>query len=225
MSWICVSSRSVLSLPRRVERTERHGIVRGLSGGHLETIRPVTETLLRLAKEEIDPKVVLVASDDVFEVPKVPSVVFQGPTLTENRDRRTMALLVERSIPDLTYQKTRAPRLYHLDFDVVVTAPHEGELLDLTEKVSRFYQLFPILFLAGRGSLNLTELVPVGGLARVNLSNLRQSTGRLRIEDCPIYDGHVETGKLIRDRIFDVHGTVQEVRRVPPPPGSGESLP
>ena len=136
-----------------------------------------------------------------------------------------MALLFERSIPDLTYTKTRAPRLYHLDFDVVVTAAKEAELLDLTEKVARFYQLFPLLFLAGRGSLNVTELVPLGGLARVNLSNLRQASGRLRLEDCPIYDGHVEAGKLIRDRIFEVRGTVEETRVLPPPPDAGDPHP
>jgi hypothetical protein len=29
-----------------------------------------------------------------------------------------------------------------------------------------------------KGALNLTELIPVGGLRRVNLSNLRQASGR-----------------------------------------------
>ncbi len=38
--------------------------------------------------------------------------------------------------------------------------------------------------------------MPLGGLKRVNLSNLRQASGRCRIEDCPIYDGRVSTGKL-----------------------------
>ncbi len=37
-----------------------------------------------------------------------------------------------------------------------------------------------------RGSLNLTEIVPLGGLRRVNLPNLRQSSGRCRIENCPV---------------------------------------
>ncbi len=182
----------------------------------MDTVRAVVETLIRLGKSEIDPKAVLVAADDAFEVKGEPSVILQGPTLTENRGRRTMALVFERQIPDLTYTKTRAPRLYHLDFDVVVTSATEAQLLDLTERVARFYQLFPILFLAGRGSLNVTELVSLGGLRRVNLSNLRQSSGRLRIEDCPVWDGRVESGKLIKDRIFEMRGTLNEDRRLPP---------
>lgn len=156
------------------------------------------------------------AADDVFEVPKVASVVLQGPTLTENRDRRTMALVFEKQVPELTYTKTRSPRLYHLDFEVVVTAAKEVELLDLTEKVARFYQLFPVLAIPDRGALNVTELAPLGGLRRVNLSNLRQATGRLRIEDCPVWDGRVENGKLIRDRIFEIRGGLSEDRRLPP---------
>ena len=53
------------------------------------TVRPVVETLIRLVKVEIDPEAVLVAADDVFEVPRVPSLILQGPTLVENGDRRT----------------------------------------------------------------------------------------------------------------------------------------
>jgi len=38
--------------------------------------------------------------------------------------------------------------------------------------------------------------VPVGGLKRVNLSDLRQASGRCRIEDCPVYDGRFQSGRL-----------------------------
>jgi hypothetical protein len=182
----------------------------------LETVRLVIENFLRLAKAEIDPKAVLVAADDAFEVKDVPSVILQGPTLTENRDRRTMVRIIEKQVADLTYTETRSPRLYHLDFDLVVTTGKESELLDLTERIARFYQRFPELTIPDRGALNVTELVPLGGLARVNLSNLRQSSGRLRIEDCPVWDGRVEVGKLIRDRIFEMRGSLNEDRRLPP---------
>ena len=176
------------------------------------TVRPVVETLIRLVKAEIDPVAVLVATDDVFEVPRVPSLILQGPTLVENGDRRTQARLVEKDIPNLRYQIWQHPRLYHLDFDVVVTTAHEGELLDLQERVTRFYQLHPELTVADRGTLPLTELVPLGGLRRVNLSDLRQSSGRCRVEDCPVYDGHVESGILIKDRVFEFQAGVQEER-------------
>ena len=180
------------------------------------TVRPVVETLIRLVKAEIDPEAVLVASNDVFEVPKVPSLILQGPTLVEDGDRRTQARMVEKDVPNLRYQACRHPRLYHLDFDVIVTAAHEGQLLDLEEKVARFYQLHQDLSVADRGSLPLTELAPLGGLRRVNLSNLRQSSGRCRIEDCPVYDGRVETGGLIKDRRFQFREGVHEERLFTP---------
>ena len=176
------------------------------------TVRPVVETLIRLVKVEIDPEAVLVAADDVFEVPRVPSLILQGPTLVENGDRRTQARMVEKDVPNLRYEACRHPRLYYLDFDVIVTAAHEGQLLDLQEKVARFYQVHPDLSVADRGALALTELVPLGGLRRVNLSDLRQSSGRCRIEDCPVYDGRVETGPLVKDRAFEFRDGVREDR-------------
>jgi len=56
----------------------------------------------------------------------------------------------------------------------------------------------------------------LGGLARVNLSNLRQSSGRIRIESCPVYDGDLRDGRLIRDRTFQFHGDVTEQRTIQP---------
>lgn len=182
----------------------------------MDTIRIVVESFIRLVKTEIDPDAVLVAADDAFEVPKVPSLILQGPTLVENGDRRTQARMVEKDVPNLSYEECRYPRLYHLDFDVIVTAAHEGELLDLQEKVARFYQRYPVLTVEDRGTINLTELTPLGGLRRVNLSDLRQSSGRCRIEDCPVYDGVVETGPLVKDRRFEFRDGVEEERLYTP---------
>jgi hypothetical protein len=46
----------------------------------------------------------------------------------------------------------------------------------------------------------------MGGLGRVNLTNLRQSSGRYRIEDCPIYGGEVTTGKLATGLVIELAG-------------------
>jgi hypothetical protein len=162
----------------------------------MDVLREVVESFTRLVKSEVHPGAVLVCADDVFEITDVPSLVLQGPTLSEDGDRRTPAMLVRRNEAELTFEECKHPRLYHLDFDVIVTTGKEAELLDLTEKVARFYQLHPALSVGEHGSLNVTELVPLGGLKRVNLSNLRQASGRCRIEDCPIYDGRVSAGKL-----------------------------
>lgn len=188
----------------------------------MSTILTVTQEFIRLFKREVHESAVLVAADDVFEVKDTPSVILQGPVLTENGQRRTQARLIEKNVPDLSYEECKAPRLYHLDFDIVVTTATETELLSLQEAVARLYQTHPVIEIGDKGSLNLTELVPVGGLRRVNLSNLRQASGRARVEDCPIYDGQVRQGKLIRDRVFDFKDGVQETRTFKPHEGEPE---
>ncbi len=177
----------------------------------MELIREVVESFIRLVKVEIHPDAVMVSSDDIFEVTRTPSVVLQGPTLTEDAGRRTLAKTVDKDLPGLTYEQQNHPRLYHLDFDIVATVGTEGELLDLMEKTARFFQLHPTLSVGEHGSLNLTELVPLGGLKRVNLSNLRQGSGRCRIEDCPVHDGRVTTGSLVGEVLLDMNTQGEQV--------------
>ena len=182
----------------------------------MSTIQTATETLIRLAKQTIHPDTVLVFNDDLFEVQRTPSVILQGPKLTEDRFRRGQARLFEKDTANLSFEECRFPRLYHLDFDLVVTVDCEVELLQFHEAIPRFLQLNPVIPIADQGELNLTELVPLGGLARVNLSNLRQSSGRLRIESCPVYDGEIRNGRLIQDRTFQFHGDVNETQTLQP---------
>lgn len=189
----------------------------------MSAVRSSVEEFIRLVKREIHDSAVLVSADDVFEVKDTPSVILQGPTLTENRRRRTPARLIEKDVDSLSYEECEAPRLYHLDFDIVVTTATEIELLALQESIARLYQRYPFIPIGDEGSLNLTELVPVGGLRRVNLSNLRQASGRARIEDCPVYDGQVQLGKLIRDRTFQFHGPLNEIRTFEPHEGANHS--
>ena len=169
-----------------------------------------------MAKQTIHPNTVLVCADDLFEVHSTPSVIFQGPKLTKNRFCSTQSRLFEKDTTNFSFEECRFPRLYHLDFDLVVTVDREAELLQFQESVSRFLQINSVIPIAGKGELNLTELVPLGGLARVNLSNLRQSSGRLRIESCPVYDGEIRNGRLIRDRTFQFHGDVNETQTLQP---------
>jgi hypothetical protein len=182
----------------------------------LSTIQTATETLIRLTKQTIHPDAVLVLPDDLFEVQRTPIVILQGPKLTEDRFRRSQTRLFEKTVADLSFEECLFPRLYHLDFDLVVTVDREAELLQFQESVSRFLQRNPVISIADQGELNLTELVPLGGLARVNLSNLRQSSGRIRIESCPVYDGEIRNGRLIRDRTFQFHGDINEEQTFQP---------
>ncbi len=182
-------------------------------------ILSAAEELVRLFKREVHENAQLIAADDVFEVKATPSLLLQGPTLTENGRRRSLTRYVEKDLPGLTYAESKAPRLYHLDFDIIVTTASQLELLALQEAVARLYQAHPAIAIGDVGSLNLTELIPVGGLRRVNLSNLRQASGRARVEDCPVYDGQIHHGKLIRDRTFEFHTPQRETRTFEPHEG------
>jgi len=154
----------------------------------MDTIRLATEALLRLLQTEMAPDAVLVAADDLFEAVRVPTLLLQGPLLTEDGPRRTLAPWAASDRETMTFVGGRYPRLYHLDFDLVVSTGTERDLLTLTGTLALFYQQFPVLTVEGIGVLPLTELTPLGGLRRVNLSNLRQASGRCRIEDCPVGD-------------------------------------
>ena len=116
----------------------------------------------------------------------------------------------------MSFEDCSFPRLYHLDVDLIVTVDREVELLEFQESVSRFVQRNPVLTITDQGQLNLTEIAPLGGLNWVNLSNLKQSSGRIRIEDCPVYDGEIKNGHLIKDRTFQFHGSVNEERTYEP---------
>jgi len=170
----------------------------------LETV----QALIRLWKSQVDADAVLYARDDIIEAPRnLPSAILVGPTLDENKLRRTMAPLVFTDEEDGTYISGQAPRLYHLEFDIIVTASTEVSLCEMMAKVARFFETHTVLSVPDRGDLNLTELTPLGGLQRVNLSNLKQASGRFRVEDCPV--GGAEPinpveGKLVKQVTFEI---------------------
>lgn len=159
-------------------------------------IQEATEALIRLIKQEVHSNCVLVSADDLFEVKRLTSVLLQGPTLTEHGHRRCPATAFQINQNDLTTKQGRFPRHYHLDYELIVTTGKEVEMLQMQEAVTAFLAAFPVLTV-GTGTLNLTELVPLGSQRRVNLSNLHQCSGKIRIEDCPVFAGAVVDGKLI----------------------------
>jgi hypothetical protein len=174
----------------------------------MDNFRLTTEALIRLFQVEIDPHTVLVAADDVFEATDVPALLLQGPTPVEDGRRRTLAPWTERNQAAMTFRGGQYPRLYHLEFDLVASAGNERSLLTLVSKIAALYQRKPLLAVPDLGALPLTELTPLGGWRRGNLSNLRQASGRLRIEDCPVGDVNglqTETGRLIGTPIIDIH--------------------
>ena len=169
----------------------------------ISLFRLATETLLRLVRTDVHGSADLVDPDTVFEIKKVPSVVLMGPTVTENKLRRTYdRWLEETDVNGVVLDRTH-PRLYHLDFEIVVTTAKGGELLDFMESVASFFDLNQVLTIPERGDLALTLLTPLGGLKRVNLSNLRQASGQCRIEDVPVFSGEAVESKVILTRILE----------------------
>ncbi len=160
-------------------------------------IQEVTEALIRLFQAKVHEHTLLIVPDDVFEVKKTPSILLQGPMLSEDRHRRVVGTTFKNNLADMTAEESSHPRLYHLDFDLIVTTAHESELLNFQERIAAFFISTPVVEIAESGALNLTEISPLGSLSRVNLSNLKQSSGKIRIEDCPVFAGELTTGKLV----------------------------
>ena len=185
------------------------------------SVRDVVEAFVRLVKVEIAANAVLVPPDDVVEVPRLPSLLLHGPMLVEDKGRRTMAKEIVKDTDALTFEARPYPRFYHLDFDFAVTTAKEADLVDLVAKIVTFFAFHREIEIPPDGEkLNLTELTPMGGLARVNLTNLKQSSGKYRIEDCPVYGDVVETGGLILTRIFEYQGPALDEPRTHEPPSS-----
>ena len=141
-------------------------------------IREVIEALIKKLQADVTPNTVLVPLNDYYEIKHTPSLLVIGPKLEENRSKRNSEKRVEVDRDNLSYTERNWPRYYQLDFDFVLTAANGMELLELQ------------------------EMVPLGGLERPNLSNLRQASGRYRIEDVEVFDHDVFEGKIVLYRNF-----------------------
>jgi hypothetical protein len=166
----------------------------------------VIETFIRRLQAEVTPNAVLINKNDLFETTNIPSLVIQGPEVEENKERRTRAKEIVKDTDTLTYEERNYPHFYHFDFDFILTTRTEEDLLDLQERIIKFFLNNPELEINQDDRLNLVELTPMGGLFRPNLSNLRQSSGKYRIEDLLVYDDSLIQGKLIVDRTFEYYG-------------------
>ena len=167
------------------------------------SVREVIEAFIRKLQAEVTTQAVLINKNDLFETTKIPSLVIQGPEVEENRDRRTRAKEIVKDKDALAYEERNYPHFYHFDFDFILTAGTEESLLDLQEKTIKFFLNNPELAINEDDKVNLVELIPMGDLFRPNLSNLRQTVGKYRLEDVLVYDSSLIHGKLIVDRIFD----------------------
>ncbi len=169
------------------------------------SVREVIESLIRKLQAEVTPQAVLINKNDLFETTKIPSLVIQGPEVEENKDRRTKAREIVKDNDTRTYEERNYPHFYNFDFDFILTTGTEDELLDLQEKIIKFFLNNPEMAINEEEKVNLVELAPMGGLFRPNLSNLRQTVGKYRLEDVLVYDSSLTQGKLIVDRIFDYY--------------------
>ena len=164
-------------------------------------IREVVEALIRKLQADVTPNTELVPINDYYEIKHTPSLLVIGPKLEENRAKRNSEKRVEVDRDNLSYTERNWPRYYQLDFDFVLTAANGMELLELQEKVIAFF-LDNREVATAECVFKLQEMVPLGGLERPNLSNLRQASGRYRIEDVEVFDHDVFEGKIVLYRNF-----------------------
>jgi len=164
-------------------------------------IREVVEALIKKLQSDVTQHTALVPLNDYYEVKHTPSLLVIGPKLDENRAKRNSEKRVEVDRDNLSYTERNWPRYYHLDFDFVLTADNGAALLDLQEKVISFF-LDNREVATTECVFKLREMVPIGGLERPNLSNLRQASGRYRIEDVEVFDHDVFEGKIVLYRNF-----------------------
>jgi len=174
------------------------------------SVREVIESFIRKLQADVTSQTVLISKNDTFETTHVPILIIQGPEITENKSRRSHAKEIVKDTENLTHEERKSPRFYHLDFDFILTTGTEEELLDLQEKVIKFFLNNPALTVNADDSVHMWELNPIGGLVRPNLTNLRQSSGKYRLEDVEIYDNTLTQGKLIEDRIFEYYELPEE---------------
>jgi len=184
-------------------------------------VRATVEALIRKLQADVTPHTALVPLNDYYEIKQVPSLLVIGPKMEENRAKRISEKIVEIDRGALTYTERNWPRFYNLDFDFVLTAANGMELLDLQESLIAFFLdniavAVPVSAGWGLGPFGdepwgseniflefyLREMIPIGGLERPNFSNLRQASGRYRIEDVPIFDHVLDEGKLVLYRDF-----------------------
>jgi len=171
------------------------------------TIREAIESFVRKLQSDITPNVELINRSDLHETIKIPGIIVQGPEIQENLTRYTPPGVTKEFIidePNLTFEARKYPHFFHLDFDLICTCNTSAELIDLQEKIIKFFTFNSMLAVNVDDNIHLHEIIPVGGLNRPNLSNLRQATGRYRLEDIIVYSGDLENGKLIKDRIFEM---------------------
>lgn len=170
------------------------------------SVRDVIEQFIRKLQLDVTLNTVMISKNEQFETENLPSLIVHGADILENRSRRTMTKLVVTDEPALTYQQWNHPRFYNFDFQLILTANMDSELLDLQEKIMQFFITNPVLVINAEDVVPMHEITPIGGLDRPNLSNLRQASGKYRLEDLEVYGSQIpENGRLIADRILEYY--------------------
>ncbi len=170
----------------------------------VSSTKQACESLITSLQAAVTPHTVLVPQNDCYEIKKVPSLIVIGPKVEENKEKRVTEKLQSIDIDALSYSERLWPRYNNLDFELLLTASTGAELLALQELVSVFF-IDTKSIVVGDSIFNIVETTPVGGLDRPNLSNLRQSSGKCRIEDVEVFGTAVETGKLAVDRVVNIN--------------------
>lgn len=189
--------------------TFKRPMLSGEARGAERILARVVRALLRLAKREVLPNVSLTVHTDfdalpgdgtnTIEVAELPSLLFVGPAVTENRFysenvKRTVDL------QDGGFAELRPSYTVDLSFTVIGLSEYSQELLNLQQEVAAFGQRNPYLYVARdpadasagrvRYEMHLTSAPSTGSAP--NESNVRQFQGTLVVRGVALDDADMK---------------------------------
>ena len=154
---------------------------------------------------------------DITQLKTLPAIILTGPKLEEDKRMRSQAKLTAIDKKTLTYVKEKAPRWYHLVYEVMIASETFRELMDRLESLSRLAQSTPLLTVEQEGGTGRVRqygwewTASPGNAGRPNFSGVYEATGRMTVWDVEVYSGVVETGPLITSITMDFEsGTGEE---------------
>lgn len=183
-------------------------------------LRHVLRTLIRgLRREVIDYIAFATQVDfdgstgdglDVVELAQIPALAIFGPSISENKFRRTSERESTQDLGLLTYTKKRRPRISDLSFDVTISARGMMELLHLMQELTVFFERNPYLEVdadttdpsAGRHSFDMFLETGPNRTGSANTDDVYSASATFSIRGVPIDadDGtQIEWGKVLDD--------------------------
>ena len=172
-------------------------------------IKETCAALIRLLKT-VEPNTAI-THGRVLELKTLPSLVLEGPALSEIRAMRSQAKITAKDLANKAYVREKAPRWYNLSFNVTIGAEKYADILDRIEALSRLAQRSNLIAAKQEGTGRERayawdwQTIPSSAGAP-NFSGVYNAAGRLTIYAVEAYSDIQETGPLIMSIELDFEG-------------------